>query len=805
MKQITTIAIILISIFSHHYTFSQYLTQGKVIDSNTKKPLAFVNIIFNSNPRLGTTTDIDGKFYFNSANEIKNITFSYVGYKNLTVNLDSIGQKGNLIIKIHPSLFRLQEVIVRARENPANRIIRKVIENKKINNPENISSFRYISYNKFIYDFEPYETHNADSIKIRMDKQFKGGHLFIMESVTERKFIKPDKNEEVILGSKVSGFKRPSFASLATDIQPFSFYNDIITIIDINYLNPISNGSLKKYQFKIEDTLFQKNNDTIFIISFKPQSNKNFEALSGLLYINTNKYAIQNVIAEPFKKGFIDIKIQQKYNFIDNKQWFPEQLNFEMIIRQYPSKKIGMSANGKSYIENVELFPELDKKDFSIESVGMHELANKRDSLFWNKYRTKPLDKSELITYQVIDSIGKKHKFDAKLNFIEKFSLYKIPIKFIDIDIPQSLIYNNFEGFRLGIGAYTNEKILKFFSIGGFFGYGSKDHQWKYGGEFILTLNKNNEFGISCKHQNTLMETKNSGLKFFQEDYYDFRSYIASRMDRIQNNSFSIGFRTLKYAKLNFSLNHTTVSPQYHYQFQPENQQNITNYTYSNVTVNLKYEYKEKIINSLNQRISMGTKYPIFNLFYSRGIKDFYNSEFIYNKIEVKIEESFLLKHVGETKISIEGGFIDNQLPYGLLFTGEGSFDKSLPILMKNYFQTITPYEFLSDQYVNFYFSHNFGSLLFQIKKFKPHITLHQNIGWGRLSNPEYHKMLEFKTKEKVFYESGLQIDNIIKLNYVNIAYLGFGAGIYCRFGSYAYSNLTDNLVIKFSMTFTTK
>lgn len=301
------------------FVYGQHSIKGKVIDKNTKEPLAFVNIIFNSNSHLGTTTDIDGKFFFNSVEKINTLTCSYIGYKNIIANLDSTGSANKLMIELQTSTFQLQEVIVKAGENPANRIIRKVIENKAINNPENVSSFKYTSYNKTIYDFAPNDTIDTDSIQIKLNKVLKGGHLLIMESVTERKFIKPDKNEEIIIGTKVSGFKHPSFAPLATDMQPFSFYKDIITILDINYLNPISNGSLKKYEFNIEDTLFQ-NRDTTFIISFGPLSNRNFEALKGVLYVNTNKYAIQNVIAEPVEKGFIDIKIQQQYEFVDNKQ-----------------------------------------------------------------------------------------------------------------------------------------------------------------------------------------------------------------------------------------------------------------------------------------------------------------------------------------------------------------------------------------------------------------------------------------------------------------------------------------------------
>jgi len=303
--------ILLITTFCFNISsYSQNLVQGKIIDSKTKRALAFVNIIFNDNPYFGTTTDIDGKFSFNSAVSTEKLTCSYVGYDKLEIDLSKQTNLSEILIELNPSQQVLNEVLVRASENPANRIIRQVTKNKDLNNPENISSFKYTSYNKNTYNFIVNDSLKSKDLKHHMDSSLKGGHLFFSESVSERKFIKPDISEEVVLATKVSGFKNPSFSTISEDIQPFSFYKDYITILDINYLNPISKGSLKKYAFMIEDTLLQKL-DTTFIISFKPRSKKNIEGLKGLLYINTNKYAIQNVIAEPYETGLLISKFNR--------------------------------------------------------------------------------------------------------------------------------------------------------------------------------------------------------------------------------------------------------------------------------------------------------------------------------------------------------------------------------------------------------------------------------------------------------------------------------------------------------------
>lgn len=789
--------------FVSFIAFGQFTLKGKVVDFKTKKPLAFVNIILDANLHSAGVTDIDGKFTVVSEVPFHTITFTYLGYDKLVLDVATLQTLEGIMVLLLPSVYELQEVTVKATESPANRIIRRVIENKFVNDPENISSFTYTTYNKNTFDLKPSDSLRNAKLKNRVDNVLHGGHFFMTETVSERKFIAPNQTEEIIFGTKASGFQHPSFASLATDIQPFSFYKDIIKILDVNYLNPISDGSLKKYWFNIEDTLYQ-NKDTVFIISFAPQIGKNFEALTGLLYINTNGYAVQNVIAEPFEKGFIDIKIQQQYEFVDNKKWFPTQLNFELVMLRYPSPIMGMSANGRSYLTDIKLYPQLSKKDFSIDEVKMGEQSRNRDSTFWNKYRPEQLDIKEQTTYQVMDSIGKKNNFDKKFNILEQLTFNKLPVGFVDIDVPKSLIYNKFEGYRLGAGVFTNEKTSKVISVGGFFGYGTKDHQWKYGEELNVTINRNHEFKIFVRNQNTLKETGITALNLFRPTYLDYRSYLAFQMDMVKQNTFATEFRVFKYAKCNMAFNYASVSPQYSYAFAGEGTP-ITNYVSSDITLNVRYAYKEKMVQSLNGRISMGTKYPVFTASYTKGIKGIYGSMFDFNKLELRLEQSVLFKSVGETKIRIEGGVVDKALPYGLLFTGQGSFSKDQPVLIRNYFQTMTPYEFLSDKYANLFFSHNFGSLLFKTRVFKPAITIHHNMGWGMLSHKDKQQLIAFKTMDKGYYESGVQVDNVLRINYLNIAYLGLGAGVYYRYGYYSNIKSSDNLVFKLSLTFTTK
>ncbi len=290
---ITRIILIFILFIFSKILFSQnYIVSGRVIDSQTKEPLAFVNVLVNSKNYHVLQTNIDGYFRIELSLKTDSLLFSYVGYENYTLKNSNF--KKNCLIELHRKEFQLKEVVVFPGENPAHRIINKVIENRDKNNPEKTRSFTYSSYNKMLVkayrdtikkNILPVEKPSpANSDTSKKVSLFKDQYYFMMESATERKFMYPDRNNEKIVATKTSGFKDPMFSTLFSQMQSFSFYNEFIQIIFCpkNYLNPISKGSTNKYFFLMEDTLYD-GKDSIYIISFKPHKNKNFDGLKAIV------------------------------------------------------------------------------------------------------------------------------------------------------------------------------------------------------------------------------------------------------------------------------------------------------------------------------------------------------------------------------------------------------------------------------------------------------------------------------------------------------------------------------------------
>jgi len=797
--------------------FSQhYFVNGKVLDDETGRPLPFVNIVANDHIS-GTSTDIDGKFSLASPSEINFLKLTYVGYEPMTFDVSL--NKRNVVIRLKKTSLELSEVVIIAGENPAHRIIRKVIENRRLNDPENLKSFSYTSYDKMVVTVDTLKPTDSatvdlgaelppmpDSSDIELRKFMRQNDIFMLETVAERKFLAPDRNYEKVIASRVSGLKDPVIVFLSSYLQSPSFYKEMIKIADKNYINPISDGSIRKYYFQLEDTTYTSRGDSVFIISFRPAINTNFDGMKGVLSINSFGWAVQNVIAEPARdENGITIKIEQMYELIENERWFPVQMNTGIAFKGVAVNNITPVGHGKSYIRNIVLNPELVKRQFNQISIDIDPNAGDRDETYWMKYRQDSLTTRERRTYELVDSLGKEANLDRIAGTLRTVMEGRIPMGKVDLDLSKIIKYNSYEGLYLGIGLLTSRKLSQKFSLGAFWGYGFKDKSDKYGIDLGITLDRYRDIRLRLAMFDFVTET--SGTRFFDDRENilqpdNFRDFMINRMDRTERKHASLSFRALRYGTFNIGLtaDYKRVTDSYNY-IPPARETELpvpdSAFRFTIFNAGFRYAYKEKLIQTPDIKISMGTTYPVVWFNYSRGISGFLDGEYDYNKIDVRVSKSFYLKYFGRSTFDVRAGWVDKPIPYVNLYNGRGSY-RDFTIFAPNSFSTQRMNEFLSDRYVYLFYSHNFGKLLWRTPKFSPEFVVATNAGFGWLSHPEVHHNIDFKTMENGYFESGLLINNL--LNMSNLYTLGVGA--FYRYGAYSLPKTLDNFAWKFTIVF---
>jgi hypothetical protein len=768
----------------------------QVIDSQSGNPLAFVNIRFN-NSQKGTISDVNGRFSVNET--VSSLHLFYVGYRDTIIYTKN--NKFPSTLSMQSKVTELETVEILPSENPAFRIIKRAIENRKINRPENLKAFSYVSYNKMIFTAQPdtiallkNDSIAIDSFKYRLSEFINRQHFLIMESVSKRSFL-GGKNHELVKVSKVSGLKDPFFMLLASQFQSFSFYEPQFNILGKNYINPLIPSSLSNYFFQLQDTLYQ-GDDTVFIIVFRPLKNKQFDGLKGFVYINTDGFAVQNVIAEPMEADtIIGVKIQQLYEKIDGKAWFPTQLNTTLsfgsvLVNDYP-----VMGLGTTYLDSILINPNLSKTIFR-GKVTVEFAKNDEKSIepILNPYRKDSLTNRDINTYLFMDSLGEAENLDFKIKMLQILASGKIPVWKLAIPIDKLFSYNDFEKWRFGLGLETSEIMSKYFNLSTYLGFSTGDKVFKYSGKLTLTPVPNSDFKISMGYLNDLEES-GSAYKFNPSFFIssdNYRQILIDKMNRTEDIFSEVQFRAAKYFvfKIEGKYSRKTVTDNYLYKLAENGTTSVygSNFDVLTLSAGLKFAWGEKLVRNPDKLISMGTKYPILNINLIHGIKSNI-SNFNYYKIDFQLNKIFKMRYLGESDMNLKAGFINRDLPSYLLYNSQGSYANFFPYSFES-FNTMKVNEFLSDKYISFFWQHNFGKRIFKKNKyFAPDWLLVNNIGFGTLSKSENHKNIDFKTMEKGYYETGLLWGRILTSNIANI---GFGA--FYRYGPNSNSTVKENI-----------
>jgi len=318
-----------------------------------------------------------------------------------------------------------------------------------------------------------------------------------------------------------------------------------------------------------------------------------------------------------------------------------------------------------------------------------------------------------------------------------------------------------------------------------------------------IVLNRRHEVSLGALYTYDLEET--GGTKFFDDsDNFltgqNWRNFLIQHMNPTKNFTTTLGFRLLRDFKfgLGFHVKTKEASDGYLYQLAASEGTVVAQdeFRFTQVSAGFRFAFREEFIVTKRSRMSLGTKYPVLWLEYTRGIEGFLDGEYGYNRFDAKVEKSFYTKYLGRTSFMIRGGFIDRAIPATDLYNGHGSY-RFFTLFAPNSFATMRMNEFLSDRYIALYFTHNFGKLLKRWEKFQPEFLISTNATFGWLKYDENHLNLNYTTLEKGFYESGFLINNLLNLR---IYSLGFGA--YYRWGPYSYPMFKDNIALKISVTF---
>jgi hypothetical protein len=274
----------------------------------------------------------------------------------------------------------------------------------------------------------------------------------------------------------------------------------------------------------------------------------------------------------------------------------------------------------------------------------------------------------------------------------------------------------------------------------------------------------------------------------------------VSVFDHIEKYQGSFSFRALKYFRANVFANHQQrYGPtQFGVTASDGTWMARDTFHFNEAGIQLKFLYKEKFLQTLRSKISLGSDYPMLFVNVVKGFNQtFFNQpgDFDYWKADVKLDAAKTFRTIGTTRIQVDAGKVFGNVPYTLLYNNKGSLFGKFNVSATNTFETMQLNEFVSSQYAALFINHNIGRFLKIRKKFNPELELVHSMMIGMLDHPQSLLNIPVNSLEKGYFESGFRLLHLIKSGATTL-----GVGAFYRYGYYQKPDAKDNLAVKLAL-----
>jgi hypothetical protein len=765
---------------------------GKVTDAATGQPVPFVNIYF-KNTTIGVTTDLNGYYSLTTAQPGDSIYASSVGYKTRRFIIKK-GVSQVIDFEITESFTNLAEVQIRPEEKWIELLMRRVIKNKPVNNPDQIEYYQCEVYNKIQIDINNLDSKMQDRkffkpidfVFENLDTNEMNQKVYlpalITETLSDFYFRKsPRSTREVIKANQISGINNQSLTQyLGGLFLNLNIYDNYLNVFDKNFVSPVANFGFSAYEYFLEDTVII-NGKSCYQIRFEPKRKQEL-TFYGTLWIHDTSFAVKQVdmrVAADANFNWVnDFYISQTYDKVNGQYWSLTR-DYRLVdvnpFKGNTLKAIGLFGHRTTtYNEYVFDQPKATEFYSTPTNVIIDSEADKRDADWWEQNRPDTLALVEKQIYDMVDSIMKvpAYKNYEKLGVLIG-SGYWLAGKFEIGPIYKFLSFNSIEGVRLRIGGRTSNKFSKKLMLEGHLAYGTKDESFKYafGTKYMVNKNPRRSVGLSYQYD---MEQLGQDPNAFSEDNFFasfFRRSPANKLTMVHEykayyehewfNGFS---NTVKFIRRDvFALGDEKFI------IYDDGSQYIDNSLVSNeIQLLTRFAFRERYLYGEFERTTLGTKYPVLELLYGYGIPGFPDSDVKYHRLHFKVKHWFNVANIGWSKYILETGKIWGKLPYPFLKIHEGNetfFYYPEAGNMLNY------YEFISDTYATLHYTHHFDGMIFNriplMRKLKWREVIQGTAIWGSLSeeNKNYSVFpVNSGDVSKPYFEAGVAIENIFKV-----------------------------------------
>ncbi len=735
---------------------------GTVTEKKTGNPIPYANIYF-AGSVIGTISDINGYYHLSTSNPGKLLEISAVGYKKQTIQIIQ-GQKNLIDFKLEEEVFLLGEIDIKPGENPANILMKKVFADKDKNSPAGFPSWKSRIYAKTEIDLKNVSRtlkkrkllSDFDFIFDYLDSMGTQGKTFLpvfFNETVSNYYHDGDtrKDREEIIANKASGMKSDMLTQFSGKMyEDVSIYDNYITISEVGLVSPLNSLGLQFYKYYLNDSTM-KDSVKIYEISFKPKQQQE-PAFIGKIWIEDGSFALT--------KAEIQLSGKANVNFINNLQYSIEFNKIEMkwvplkesvvidadIEKNMNSEMLGIIARKTNIYEDFTFAPVSEEiKNFREQITVARDAVGKTED-FWEKARPVELQKRERNIYQMVDSIKDVRLFRTFSEYVYMFYYGYRDVGKVELG-PYYYLYsaNKVEGSRFRIGARTTFKFDKNLRLNAFGAYGTKDHEFKYGGgiEYYFSIKPLTLLSLQGQHD---VEMLGKSSNAFME-----QNIVTTLLSKTPNTKLSmidrVELNTQKEWRtgvlMGAGINYRKI---YSAPYVPLLSQSGTEIPFiqsGELSFKLRYAYHEEIMVDDFDRTSIVGYDPVFNFQVNKGFKNFLGGDYNYLNVHAGVYDKIKLNPLGYSYYYLQAGKIWGEVPFPFLKIHEGNETYAYDA---NAFNLMSYQEFVSDAYASLFWEHHFMGFFLNkvplIRKLKWREIVGARTLWGNFDANKHNQIL---------------------------------------------------------------
>lgn len=766
--------------------------QGKVIDAATGEPLPFVQIGF-VGTTIGTSTDMDGKFYVSNTQGATLLRFKMMGYNPLDITLETGTFKRNAKISLESKSNVMQEVVVtasrkdrsryRRRNNPAVDLVRNVIDHKEQNRLQAYDRYRRDVYEKTtlaLDDFRP----DFENKRIWRKLNFLEKYIDLTPfdatpilTISMREIMmqqsyrrKPRQNRTLLTAKRMEGIdqvlgQEGIDASLSEMFVPIDIYDNEIEVMLNHFTGPLNTTlATTFYKYYITDTL-EVNGVTCVELSFVPANVRSYGFTGQMCIALDSSYAVirysMNVSPHVNLNFVRDLTITQSFHYVAGDsigapgRYIPDRC--DTYGRLFIHKKLQeVYAHQVRIYHHYDLSPQAELLPDSLFSplnntASLPKTKMRRKE--WNRLRPIELTAKETVIDSLRYELARMPEFQTLKKIAEITVTGYIPTaakrdssRFDIGPIYNILSYNHEEGWRIRLGGMTTAKLSPRNFWEGYIAYGFRDQRPKFNTSFIHTFDDkeyhSHESPMSLWSITASYELEAPGQSF---DHFDRDNMLMSndRPHSLQYVAQGV-LRLRKQWPSHISIDTWLAARRYEPAGTLEYLQYQADGTIKAVDHFSEAEWMGKISFSPNRSpdskrpgsagmVNLKKDAPTITLTHRIGLLE---GGFRYQRTDFTAEKRFWLGAFGHIDAKLQSGMVWDRVPYPRLCFPNGN--ESL-FLSSSAFNTMKPMEFVTDQYASLFATYHLKGWILNniplIKRLRLREVVGFNILYGGLSS----------------------------------------------------------------------